>query len=88
MSRKKQDDTLTTLLPRARLFRTGSLAVPVSRFLCERLLDELEIIERPTGSLERVTVSGLLTPGRSSASFSAPSFGSLKIPSDQATPIS
>jgi len=36
---------LTTLLPRTRLFRTGSLAVPVSRFLCEHLLDELEIIE-------------------------------------------
>ena len=33
--------TLTTLLPRAHLFQTGSLAVPVSRFLCEHLPGEL-----------------------------------------------
>jgi hypothetical protein len=36
---------LTTLLPRTRLFPTGLLAVPASRFLCEHLPDELEIIE-------------------------------------------
>jgi hypothetical protein len=36
---------LTTLLSRARLFSTGWLVVPVSRFLCEHLPDELKIIE-------------------------------------------
>jgi hypothetical protein len=36
---------LTTLRQQTRLFLTGSLAAPASRFLCEHLLDELMVIE-------------------------------------------
>lgn len=42
---------MTTLLSLARLFPTGSLAVPASRFPCEHLPDELEIIEACTSRI-------------------------------------
>jgi hypothetical protein len=41
---------LTTPL-RVRLFHTGSLTMPVSRFLCEHLLDEVTIIEACTSRI-------------------------------------
>jgi hypothetical protein len=55
---------LTTLLSLARLFPTGSLAVPAWRFLCEHLPDELELIEACTSRIhaqDPVVTAGYLS---------------------------